>query len=65
MFPIMLSKGVPKSTSLCSISFAQSFPPSFPLLTYINEPKGRHSLLIYRDCYIGEPPKLSDFSFFG
>jgi len=35
------SKGVPNSTSLYPISFAQSIH----LLTYIGEPKGRYSIL--------------------
>ncbi len=58
MFPMMLAssqwvsiifpKGVPNSTSLYLISFAQSFP----LVTYIGEPKGRH-LMELRSSILG------------
>jgi hypothetical protein len=58
MFPMMLAssqwvsimfpKGVPNSTSLYLISFAQSFP----LVTYIGEPKERH-LMALRSSILG------------
>jgi hypothetical protein len=46
--PIMFPKGVPNSTSLYLISFAQSFP----LVSYIGEPKGKH-LMALRSSLLG------------
>jgi hypothetical protein len=41
--PMTFPKGVPNITSFYLISFGQSFP----LLTYIGEPKGRLSILAF------------------
>jgi len=64
MSPMMFSKGVPKAPHYVPYPLPKVSPQSFLLLTYINQPKGKHSLLIYRDCYIGEPPKFQ-FCFWG